>query len=86
MAPRFDDTYNIHIAFFPAVKMINALAGLGWQPASHQVRSRRPSQESFRVEMGAEQDAIAAEYIRTSVDVSAAGVWPVACLPSQGSG
>ena len=52
--------------------MINALAGLGWQPASHQVRSRRPSQESFRVEMGAEQDAIAAEYIRTSVDVSAA--------------
>jgi ferredoxin len=52
--------------------MINALAGLGWQPASHQVRSRRPSHESFRVEMGAEQDAIAAEYIRTSVDVSAA--------------
>ena len=52
--------------------MINVVAGLGWQPASHQVRSRRPSHESFRVEMGAEQDAIAAEYIRTSVDVSAA--------------
>merc|ERR1719469_788926 len=56
--------------------MINALAGLGWQPASHQGRSRRPSHESFRVEMGAEQSErsreIAAEYIRTSVDVTAA--------------
>ena len=69
----FDDTFSC----CPFVeKMINALAGLGWQPASHQVRSRRPSHESFRVEMGAEQSErsreIAAEYIRTSVDVTAA--------------
>ena len=59
--------------------LLSALASLGWQPAGHQLRSRRPSHESFRVEMGAEHSArsreIAAEFVRersTGVDVTAA--------------
>ena len=59
--------------------LLGVLASLGWQPAGHQLRSRRPSHESFRVEMGAEHSArsreIAAEFVRersTGVDVTAA--------------
>ena len=59
--------------------LFGVLASLGWQPAGHQLRSRRPSHESFRVEMGAEHSArsreIAAEFVRernTGVDVTAA--------------
>jgi hypothetical protein len=60
--------------------LASVLASLGWQPAGHQLRSRRASHESFRVEMGAEHSArsreIAAEFVHdersTGVDVTAA--------------
>lgn len=67
--------------------MINALASLGWQPASQQVRSRRPSHESFRVDMAEQSERsreIAAEYVRTSVDVTAAAAAVSSFLEEDG--